>query len=61
MKAKEKRARVPRPLKREELEQSGVFVVPSHGRLARRGSTEIVEDHPGGRGSARERQGEPSS
>jgi hypothetical protein len=28
----------------QDAKPSGVFVVPSHGRLARRGSTEIVED-----------------
>jgi hypothetical protein len=27
-----------------DAKASGVFVVPSHGRLARRGSTEIIED-----------------
>jgi hypothetical protein len=27
-----------------DAKPSGVFVVPSHGRLARRGSTEIIED-----------------
>jgi hypothetical protein len=30
---------------------SEVFVVPSHGRLARRGSTEIVEDDNEERGN----------
>lgn len=31
---------------------SGVFVVPSHGRLARRGSTEVIpeDEHPMRRG-----------
>lgn len=35
-----------RTAKREtrEPQESGVFVVPSHGRLARRGSTQIVEE-----------------
>src|SRR5580658_2275992 len=27
-----------------DAKPSGVFIVPSHGRLARRGSTEIVEE-----------------
>ena len=27
-----------------DAKPSAVFIVPSHGRLARRGSTEIVED-----------------
>jgi hypothetical protein len=27
-----------------DAKRSGIFVVPSHGRLARRGSTEIIED-----------------
>jgi len=28
----------------QESQESGVFVVPSHGRLARRGSTHVVEE-----------------
>jgi hypothetical protein len=27
-----------------DAKPAGVFIVPSHGRLARRGSTEIIED-----------------
>jgi hypothetical protein len=41
MKIKGKQTRSARPAKAEPRE-SGVFVVPSHGRLARRGSTEII-------------------
>jgi hypothetical protein len=34
-----------------DAKASGVFVVPSHGRLARRGSTEVVEDESEPRGT----------
>lgn len=36
---------------------SGVFVVPSHGRLARRGSTEIIEDDADHRGASKDASG----
>jgi hypothetical protein len=48
MKAKNKRIRIPKAAK-PKGEGSGVFEVPSHGRLARRGSTEIVDDVASGR------------
>jgi hypothetical protein len=58
MGAREKRARVTRPPKHDgskpEDTGSGVFDVPSHGRLVRRGSTEVTsEDQPAGRGATR--------
>jgi hypothetical protein len=36
---------------------SGAFVVPSHGRLARRGSTEIVEDEAEQGGGSKDASG----
>lgn len=61
MKRRIKQGRAGRGSKRESLEtqESGVFVVPSHGRLARRGSTEIVEDeNDESQGRQRDRDGQ---
>lgn len=44
MKLKEKRTRTSSKTKTEQT-GSGVFVVPSHGRLARRGSTEVITEN----------------
>jgi hypothetical protein len=72
MKVREKRTRTSRATKHVEAKTheakhedagSGVFDVPSHGRLARRGSTEVIDEdsEPGGRGSMRERAHDASS
>jgi hypothetical protein len=57
MHAKAKRTQAARKRKGKP-QVSGVFIVPSHGRLVRRGSTEVVDvedEQTGGRGA-----GEPS-
>jgi hypothetical protein len=56
MKSRAKHARSDR---RQSMDAnpSGVFVVPSHGRLARRGSTEIVEDDAEQRASSKDSSG----
>jgi hypothetical protein len=60
MKTREKRSRAHRPSKAAKG-NSGVFDVPSHGRLARRGSTEVVDDQPTGRRGASERASDAST
>lgn len=59
MKRKATRGRTARTTKHAAAEESQVFVVPSHGRLARRGSTQIVEDESEeSRGRVRDRDGQ---
>lgn len=59
MRTRAKHSRAPRRPKAVP-EVSSVFAVPSHGRLARRGSTEVVEETATGRRSLREPPGEAS-
>ncbi|HXX65862.1 MAG TPA: hypothetical protein VEK07_01695 [Polyangiaceae bacterium] len=61
MKRRSKRAGHTTKRQTQESQESGVFVVPSHGRLARRGSTHVVEegsDETEASGRQRDRDGQ---
>ncbi len=60
MKPTTKQTRTPRRSKSPQP-RTRPYEVPSHGRLARRGSTEVVEDVDAGRRGLRERPTDPSS